>query len=283
MLHILLFILKVIGIVLLSIMGVFVLLILIILLLPIRYVAKGEFYHEGKVKLKVSWLLSLFTFFLIYEEGKVKSYIKILGFTLKETKKKEVVPIIKEDINEAADVSNEALKDISRVDLEELEDLTKTKKKNNKTKKKNKTKSKKMSWLEKLKFTFYKLCDRIKSIRDNKNKFIEFISKEENRKLFKLIKKQIFILLKHIKPTRLRGNLEFGFEDPSLTGYLLGFLSIFYPVYYKQITIKGNFETVIIKGDFFLKGRIRVVSLLAIAMRLIIDKNFRRMLKMIKK
>lgn len=277
MLHILLFILKIIGILLLSVMGIFILLILMILLVPIRYVAKGEFYQEGKVRLKVSWLLSIFTLLLTYENGKVNSYIRILGFTLKQKKKKEIIPIIEEGVKETADGANELLKDVSGVDLEEVEELTETKGKDKKTKKI------KMPWWKKLKFTFHQFCDRIKTIRNNKDRFIEFITKEENKKVFTLVKVQIIALLKHIKPTKIRGNLEFGFDDPSLTGYLLGFLSIWYPVYYKNFIVKGNFETVIIKGDFFLKGRIRVLSLLIIAMKLIIDKNFRRMLKRIKK
>lgn len=277
MLHILLFILKIIGILLLSVMGIFILLILMILLVPIRYVAKGEFYQEGKVRLKVSWLLSILTLLLTYENGKVNSYIRILGFTLKQKKKKEIIPIIEEGVKETADGANELLKDVSGVDLEEVEELTETKGKEKKTKKI------KRPWWKKLKFTFHQFCDRIKTIRNNKDRFIEFITKEENKKVFTLVKVQIIALLKHIKPTKIRGNLEFGFDDPSLTGYLLGFLSIWYPVYYKNFIVKGNFETVIIKGDFFLKGRIRVLSLLIIAMKLIIDKNFRRMLKRIKK
>lgn len=283
MLHILLFILKIIGILLLSIIGILVLVLLIILLVPIRYVAKGELYHERSITLKISWLLSLFSFLLVYEDGKIKSYVKILGFTLKEKKKdkEEIASAVKVTVDEAADESKEILRETSGVDLEELEEVTKENKKEKKAKKKNIEKE--MSWWKKLKFTFHRFCDRIKTIRDNKNKFIEFITNEENKKVFKLVKKQLFALLKHIKPKHLRGNLEFGFEDPSLTGCLLGFVYMFYPKYYKNFTIVGNFETVIIKGDFYLRGRIRLLSLLIIGVKLIIDKNVRRMIKMIKK
>lgn len=284
MLHILFIILKIIGIMLLSILGLFLLLILTILLIPIRYVSKGEFNQEKTIKLKVSWLLSLFSFHLIYEEGEVKSSFKILAFTIKAKKKEETLASVKENLDEsveegieiieASDDSNELLEDEIEVETEKYKASEEAEKL---------FKEKKTSWWKKLKFTFHKFCDRIKSIRDNKNKFIQFISKEENKKVFKLIKSQVFAFLKHIRPRRLRGSLEFGFEDPSITGCLLGVFYMFYPVYHNNFTIKGNFETVIIKGHFFLKGRIRVLSLLIIAIKLFMDKNFRSMLKMIKK
>lgn len=277
MLHILLIILKIIGILLLSILAIIVLLILTILLVPIRYVAKGEFDKEGKGEIKVSWLLSLFTFLLVYDNGKIKSYFKIFGYALKEKKSKELVSTIKEDVEEFADDIKTPIRDAIEVDLDEASNSTKNKENEEK---KN---TSKMSLLVRLKFTFRKFCDRIKSIKDNKNRFFEFIKDEENKKVFKLIKRQVFALLRCVRPRRLQGNLEVGFEDPSLTGYFLGFISMWYPIYYKSFSIRGNFETVIIKGNIFLKGRIRVISLLIISLKLLMDKNFRKMIRIIKK
>ena len=59
MLHILLLILKIIGIVLAVIIGLIVLLLAIVMFVPIRYTVSGKYYGKPKLKAQVYWLFHL--------------------------------------------------------------------------------------------------------------------------------------------------------------------------------------------------------------------------------
>ena len=74
MLHILLLVLKIIGIIIAAILGILVLLLCIVLFVPFRYEIKGR--SEGdaaslKGKIKVTWLLHLFRADVYYKDQKL--------------------------------------------------------------------------------------------------------------------------------------------------------------------------------------------------------------------
>ncbi len=62
MLHIVLLVLKIIGIILASLLGLLIALILIVLLVPIRYKLKAEYHDQLKAAARVSWLLRIISF-----------------------------------------------------------------------------------------------------------------------------------------------------------------------------------------------------------------------------
>lgn len=80
MLHILLLILKIIGIILAVILGILVLLVCIVLFVPVRYeadgVCKGDF-DSLKGKIKVTWLFHLVRADIYYKEKKLKWRVRI--------------------------------------------------------------------------------------------------------------------------------------------------------------------------------------------------------------
>ena len=81
--HIILLILKIIGIVLVSLIGVFLALILLGLFVPLRYNIKGEKGNEQPIEadVRVNWLLHIVSFSLKYKE-KVSYRLRIFGFTV---------------------------------------------------------------------------------------------------------------------------------------------------------------------------------------------------------
>ncbi|MDO5381871.1 MAG: hypothetical protein Q4F06_04000 [Eubacteriales bacterium] len=81
MIHIILMILKIIGIVLLGIIATAVLLILAVLFVPVRYKIRAEYYNSVIAEIKVSWFLSLLRLNVNYnKELNIKA--KALFFTL---------------------------------------------------------------------------------------------------------------------------------------------------------------------------------------------------------
>ena len=93
-------------------------------------------------------------------------------------------------------------------------------------------------------------------------------------------------LLYRIRPRRLTGDLVFGFADPANTGMLIGLISNLYFLYrYENFHICGDFETnkAYVSGTFSAEGRIRLFAVLIFVIALIKEKEFRQLLKALKK
>ena len=92
-------------------------------------------------------------------------------------------------------------------------------------------------------------------------------------------------MFRHIRPRKLRLYLHFGFQDPSLTGKLLGYASVFYAYYYKTVDLVPEFQTdkLILEGDLYARGRVRAGTLLCKGVRLLFNRGCRKMIKKILK
>lgn len=115
MLHILLLILKIIGIVLAVLIGLIVLLLAIVLFVPIRYTVSGQYYEKPKLKAQIHWLFHLLrvsvtyddelnirarlAFFTIYSSNKPQDNLKQENTSKHKEKKNTVKP--KEDKKES--------------------------------------------------------------------------------------------------------------------------------------------------------------------------------------
>lgn len=82
MLHIILFILKIIGVILLSILGLLLALLLIVLFVPVRYQLRASHGEALYLKGSVSWLLHLVRIRVTHIDGVFHIRARILGFLL---------------------------------------------------------------------------------------------------------------------------------------------------------------------------------------------------------
>ena len=53
-------------------------------------------------------------------------------------------------------------------------------------------------------------------------------SDEANQRTFRLLKRQVWALCRHVLPGKAAGRVRFGFEDPYITGQVLTYISPFY-------------------------------------------------------
>jgi len=104
---------------------------------------------------------------------------------------------------------------------------------------------------------------------------LEFVKDEINQEAFKLTYFSLIKLLKHILPTKLKSSIIFGTGDPCSTGQALGALSILYSFYGDKIQITPDFENKRFEGRLAARGRIRLVTILIIVIKLILDKRFK--------
>ncbi|MDF2800275.1 MAG: hypothetical protein K0S61_178 [Anaerocolumna sp.] len=130
---------------------------------------------------------------------------------------------------------------------------------------------------EKVKNLFHNLGESISNIAEKWDKIKNFYksNKQGIKQSFYAIKK----ISKHVLPRKIKGQVEFGTGDPCSTGQVLGVAASFYGIYGKYVQIIPNFNEAIIEGDLYIYGRIRIVTLLIIGVKLILNKNFKELIK----
>lgn len=126
------------------------------------------------------------------------------------------------------------------------------------------------------------LLEKLRFVRDKKDAILAILFDEKNRPAFLKIKYVVFRVLRHLKPTHLAGKAYFGFDDPASTGYMLGLLSLLYPVCEDRLMLYPNFEKKIFEGEASFAGRLRASVFLFAACQLIFDKEIRRMIRSFK-
>lgn len=346
MLHIILTILKIIGIILAVLLGFLLVVVLLVLFVPIGYSAELDnqknllvkanawwlfhalsisfFYEKIKESLDIDVEQSIVTNEKVLEEDKKSPVIKvkILGISIidtsrKKDKKKEDV-IYEETTNTSEKKEEKVQKEVGsnviitedkqtelvvqelkkNSDLEEIlpksqddknDKIEETKEKldvseEKETKKKKKLEKQKGS--EKKKFNFLSIKEKIKNIKQTIRNLLgkvelikAFFQNEENKqgigKTFDSIKN----ILKQLLPRQMKGNITFGMADPCATGQALGVLGVFYPYYGKSVFIEPDFSRQVLEGNLYLKGHIQIFALCLIAIKLVLNANFRKLIK----
>ncbi len=299
MLHIILYILKIIGIILLVILGLLLLMLLAVLFVPLRYkfnvrVKDEELYFDGTI----SWLLHLIHGRIKKDEGEFQIWLRILAIKVFDSQK----------MDKRRKAKQEESKKPSHRDVDLSEEITDKEPPKESSKEPHKEPPKaekiveeyiefeeKLSFMGKINNKIQNIIDKIKKVLKNiKDKIInffkkifdirrktillvEFIRDEINKKGFKVVYESLKGILKHLMPTDLELELLFGTGDPCTTGQTLGVLSILYSLYGDHIEIRADFEQKIIEGRLDVKGRIRLVRLIIIVIKLISNKRFKEL------
>ncbi len=123
--HVIVLILKIIGITLLAILGLLILLLLMGLLVPVRYEIDARKQEDIRLRAKVSWLLHMFSVPVVYEKGELHVRIKILGIPIKDLTadsrevKKESKKLAKDAQKGAEAVTDALVEDVEASDSTE--------------------------------------------------------------------------------------------------------------------------------------------------------------------
>lgn len=301
MLHIIFVILKIIGLLLLAILGLILIVLLLVLLVPIRYRGTGSYYEKGKGSIVFSWLLHILTVRVEYE-GNVTAAVRLFGFRILKPK------IMNEELKEAEDIMVHAmervepdafkeageLKDDVQEEIKKHPDHVKqTAEKRPPVKVEEKEKRKKsffirlwetiknavLRFLSKLKFFFHRVYDTLRTVKEKKDEIYAWFSNKDNQRTVKLVLKQGKKLMRHVLPLKGKGTITFGFDDPYLTGQVLMYASVVYPLCHKHLDLYPVFDETVFTAEGTFRGRIRLGTVLFIGLRMLMDKNFRILLK----
>lgn len=302
MLHILLLILKIIGIILLALLGIIIALLLIVLLVPIRYHIKAEKEEEIGVILKAGWLMRILYFRAEYKEETFIYAIKLFGFTIRSNipKKKKKLKYKKSKSKKSKYETSHT--NISKQQITKIEgepeytppktvtvkeeyklDISKVKKENKRSLFIRFVEKCKQIWCKFIQFKnniFSKIKLVFRNIWNTKHKLELvkcFLQDEQNRLGLQMIYHSLKKTLKHSLPKRIKGRIQFGTGDPCSTGQALGAVSLLYAYYGNSVTVIPDFHNEIMLGYIMIKGRIRIGTLLIIAIKLFINENFKHL------
>lgn len=314
MISVLLTILKVLGILILALVGILLAVLLLVLFVPVRYMARADRTAEGEgalsLKLKVTWLLHLVSARFLYpEEAYIR--VRVLGITVfrsdkpaptkkKKKPEKDKKPKKKAAAEEKTAAREKAVSEEKTAAKEEAVSEERTAAEEKAASEEETAQSffqkiasffqklarfckKLVSILRNLRYTILQICDKIKEIVKNIKYYIAVISSDEFKRTFQLCSGQAGVLLRHIRPRKIRGNLLIGTGDPASTGQVFAIYGMLYPFLGSRIVVTPDFERQIVEGDLFLKGRITLFKLVKCAWIVYFNKDLRRVIKMLKR
>ena len=297
-------ILKVIGIILLVVLALILTALLCVLFVPVKYRAVGSFDNTDiRAKAHASWLFHLFALHIEYAD-ETDGYIRLVFVkkglfadslgdnyeafnddVMDDAAKTETEDKVSENTgnehkipaDESGHITDEQAEDectarthneYRSVTDENQHIKQQTKLTHKKTYKKPHKKSHKKQFK-----------DKSEKIKTGIDKLKREYSDERNKAAFSHLKKELFIILKRICPRRLKLTMVYSTGSPDTTGISLGILACFPVGYTNRWRITPDFESEkpYAKGSFDIKGHVIVISILAATLRILFDKNCRRL------
>ena len=328
MLHILLLILKIIGYMLLTILGIVLVLILLVLFTPLKYDIYGQVNNSieslsGRVEF--GYFFNILNGQFVYKDGRPRYYVAVFKKKIicskkqrEEAEERRNTTTSSESTNHDDTVTKNEIKqetvksevteykdfkvpfdgEITEDDFRYVESENKdenstmkvkpdnefnnsskeeysnqTSSDTKKPKKKCDIKKKLNSIIDKIKNIYNTICDKIKMIKENKAVIDKFFNDEIHKKAIRKVFKEIKVLLMKLKPYNLKGNIEYDFEDPALTGKVLAGYSMVSPFIGGKLEVTPYFNNELFyKGNIGFKGKIRPSYFVAAVIKLAVRK-----------
>ncbi len=132
-------------------------------------------------------------------------------------------------------------------------------------------------------YKIHSICDKIKELFEKAGYYKDLMEKESTREALILLRDEVLFKLKVLKPVKYRLNMLYGFDDPALTGEVTGVLSLVFLSFGKNVTYTPDFDRMVLEGDIFMKGGIRVITLLIILWKLYFSKDFREFYRAVRR
>ncbi|MDO5156715.1 MAG: DUF2953 domain-containing protein [Eubacteriales bacterium] len=300
-------ILKVIGIIILIVLALIVLILGILLLVPVRYRFSLKYDETLNGNADVKWLPVWLKIFVQIEENQLRYTVRMFGGVILTNTEQKLSWLgkkiassqeVQEEIDLQEDNHVEHENDVRKEEMvsskeeiveqkevvnipeteqgQEKHDDNLTEKKKQKRRTSDKNKKKKMS--DKIKT----IIEQLKHINDKKEKLL----KVYRSKRFSVVKKDVMRYLKQLlralRPDVLEGYVRFGLDDPASTGEIFGALAMALPLYYNFLVLEPDFQQKILLGNLKGKGKIRLISIVKVLIKVILNKNLIKVTKRVK-
>lgn len=288
-------VLKIIGIILLVILGLIIFIIGMVLLLPIRYRFDTIYEKQLDGEVVVKWAPVLFKAMVTFVDGKPSYIVKLFGGIIATNTGKKISWLGRKLFAEEEETSDKTSAAVNKEEYKTSvgnnpkptsyeivpQDDIKFEKPEESVKKK-----KKVSVINKIK---QKLASLQKKWKNFVTKLKDINQKREDllrvyhSKRFEVAKKDVILYLKKlfyiIKPDKLEGRVKFGFDDPATTGQVLGKLAMMLPLYDNFLIVQPDFTEKCLEGDLKGKGKIFLGSLLVLIIKVKFNNNLIKVIK----
>ena len=299
-------ILKAIGIVLLVVLCVLLTVLLLVLLVPVRYRAQGSLREKLCGDAEVSWLFRLLSVRASFDDG-FSMCVRLAGIPLfpkrekaqkrrSEKGQKEALSGQEKDVEvKEADTGKdrEAAQKQPYPSVQETEQDTA-----GRVEEENGQEEPPPDGffgfpeclLEKIYAIFRNcgkkyesICAKIEQVRKILARYIAILRREETKRLASLTLGQLMRMLRHVFPGKMRICLCIGTGDPASTGQILAVQGMLYPVLGQRLEIVPDFKEKHFEGTFFMRGHVTVIVLLLCALRILLNRNFRTLVRLMRK
>ncbi len=122
---------------------------------------------------------------------------------------------------------------------------------------------------------------RIAALLERFEELLQFLEDYAAKELLLELKGELFGLLRHYRPRRIRGSLRFGTGDPAATGKLAGVLYLLLPAS-SELAVEPDFNEAVLEGEITAAGHIRAIHLLRTGWRLFRNKKLRRLIRKVR-
>ena len=295
--HVILLILKIIGIALLVILGILVTLTVLVLFSPVRYRLLAVF-PEKKITARFRWLAGIVSLSIWYPDSGRSYSFRIFGIPFNrlagrflkdtggdaatESSDVEECSDSKEscDAKESrnADKQNKMDKQGNPEGREVPGESTGQEEYDNKNILKSDGPKEKSGGkgTEKIEGKASDIHHKIKRVKAGVKKAFQALRDPDNTAAAKVVKDRIILLLKYLKPKKIYANMVIGTGDPCNTGLLFGGISILMGMWPGDYTFVPDFDNKVIEGKAYCKGRIRVSVLLYHVIKLLLDDKVKK-------
>lgn len=289
-------ILKIIGIVLVVLLCILLVLILLVLFYPVKYRILGtEVYdkeNKSDIHIRLSWIFHLIGV-NVDIDPELTAGLRIL-FVKKNLMKGSDTSNDRSDNNgdggscdsdscNSDSIEAENIKNISETDIKNTDNIAVAEEKINA----NATKAEKSVSEDEYTnatnaYSNNKGKEKIKRLT---GKIKKILKDDSCKAALNKIKTELINLLKAIMPYKLYLKAEFSAGSPDKTGMVLGILAMFPIGYRNKWKIRPDFEReeIYIDSEFDIKGHIFLYKILVIAIRVLVDKNCRKLYNEIRK
>ena len=291
-------ILKIIGILLLVLLGLLFSAALLVLVVPLRYRIWMEYRESLKAKVSVSWLLKMAELKAVYD-GELDVDVRALWFhplrdggkeKSAETEEKKQPQEPSGQLVIQSETQLERQFDTQSETRSETHSLKQSAKEREADQDDNSQSEKEGSgrpcagnrWKQISAAGLHfksQICRKWNGFYRKMISYRNFVTNERNQRVFFMILGQSKRLVHHILPKKVLLQADIGFDDPATTGNVLAAASILYAFYGDRIQVTPYFDQEILEGEVEASGRIRLGTLLYLAAKVWFHKDFRMLRK----
>lgn len=128
-----------------------------------------------------------------------------------------------------------------------------------------------------------RIFSKIQEILKKPGQMLELAEEYEMKEVLGGLLGHLKYLIRHYGPRRIRGYLRFGTGDPASTGQLTGLIYLLLPAGADQFTVTPEFNGAVFETEMICSGHIRACHVIRVAWRMFRDKKLRRVIRLLRK